>query len=1002
MSEPSARDTEVGASRMGGAEPTALAPGVHAVGPKHRGAGPADATGRKLGRYDLERRLGAGGMGEVYQAYDPELARTVAIKLLRPELSTTDAESRFAREAKATAQLNHPNVVSIYDVGRQEGRVYLAMEYIEGETLRGWAQTPRSWREVVQVFYSAGQGLATAHAAGLVHRDFKPENVMVASDGRVVVMDFGLVRAAGDPGDDENGNGASPPHGTSLGDMELTAQGSIMGTPAFMAPEQFERADVGPAADQFSYCLSMWLTLYGKPPYPGATAAERVYLMSQGELDPPGPSKVPGWLRRVLVRGLSAKEADRFPGMNALLAALARGRRKWIFGVVGGLIGLGAAAAVGFVGHQRWQLTRCEGTALVSQQLWADHRPRVIQRTETRPELWAADAMRHVDAGVNRWAEGWTEARIGLCSGDLEARDLEHARWCLDRDLVRVEGLLKASTTGPVENTLPLADLVWEFPSAQRCLDRRHLVASEMPDPSVVDSLEELDSTLASALVEAATGRNESALVTLEELEREAEMLAYAPFHAEVAALQGRVLLALGENRGSAEKYEQGYLLALSAPDDSMALRLAASLIHVYAAELGDVASARLWSGHADALLSRGADGYQSVSSRVSVLMVQAQLEHREGNFEPALRRLGRALDLAEENYGRAHPMTLSLMIERGTFLYTAGRSDQAVPVLESALFAHEEFYGPHHPSVARVLTGLATARFGASDLRGAKEAQLRALELRREAYGDDSTLLIPDLNNLAMFSEYEGDTRSALGYYERLLEACEEADPLTRATASGNAAMALSDLGRHDAALEQIEDSEIALRRAGDGQSVAAGWLGHHYNEGYVLRSANRWEEAESAYTKGVERAKQVAGEDHDLVALGQLGLARSAYALGRFDDARDQAERALATWSAAEHPRAGQAKMLIGMVLAEQQGLEAGCPVLGEAAAALAAAQRPEFEIAEGELQHARCLAAAGETERATAAIGSARDRLSGWNGAVLLRSEIDELVESLAHGP
>src|SRR5690349_17448959 len=190
--------------------------------------------GDTVGRFVVLQRLGEGGMGVVYTAYDPELDRKVAIKLLK---SAEEGHARLLREAQAMARLQHPNVIAVHDVGTLPGnRVFVAMELVAGATLRGWLKAaPRAWREVIAIMRQAGVGLAAAHDAGLVHRDFKPDNVLVGDDGRVRVMDFGLARlGAADP---ELSSGS---HDTGPLSTPLTMAGTVVGTPAYMAPELFK------------------------------------------------------------------------------------------------------------------------------------------------------------------------------------------------------------------------------------------------------------------------------------------------------------------------------------------------------------------------------------------------------------------------------------------------------------------------------------------------------------------------------------------------------------------------------------------------------------------------------------------------------------------------------------------------------------------------------------------------------------------------------------------
>jgi serine/threonine protein kinase len=302
--------------------------------------------GEVVGRYVILSRLGAGGMGIVYAAYDPELDRKVAVKLLRSDVSGSEsaggARTRLLREAQALAKLAHPNIVAVHDVGEHEGSVWLAMEYVDGTTLGSWLeQRRRSWREVVEVMSAAARGLAAAHTAGLVHRDFKPDNVMVATDGRVRVMDLGLVRSVekhvdDPPRDFETIQSAAnlpisaPVSGAGpVLALRVTQVGAVLGTPAYMSPEQLGGAEVDARTDVFSWCVTLWQALYGERPFLGKTLAELAANVLEGRLQPaPRARRVPAWLRRVAVRGLAVDPERRFASMEALLAAMARGRRR--------------------------------------------------------------------------------------------------------------------------------------------------------------------------------------------------------------------------------------------------------------------------------------------------------------------------------------------------------------------------------------------------------------------------------------------------------------------------------------------------------------------------------------------------------------------------------------------------------------------------------------------------------------------------------------------------
>jgi len=294
-----------------------------------------------VGRFEIQSRLGAGGMGMVLLAADPLLGRKVAIKLVRFAPEDAAAQRRLVREAQALAQVSHDHVIVVHDVGMHEGQVYFAMEYVPGGTLTRW-QSERGWREIVDQYARAGRGLQAAHDAGLVHRDFKPDNVLVGDDGRLRVTDFGLVGVE---------VMRAPPAASELG-TTLTQTGARMGTPRYMAPEQHLGTDVDARADQFAFCVALYEVLYGQRPFAGESYAELEASVLAGAVRPiPPDTDVPAGVRDAVLRGLRRERDDRFPTMRELLAALeagARPRRRWpgIASAVGGVLVVGIVAYV--------------------------------------------------------------------------------------------------------------------------------------------------------------------------------------------------------------------------------------------------------------------------------------------------------------------------------------------------------------------------------------------------------------------------------------------------------------------------------------------------------------------------------------------------------------------------------------------------------------------------------------------------------------------------------
>lgn len=336
------------------ADPTIPDPG----GPAALAELPALAASARIGRFTVLRKIGSGGMGVVYAAYDEELDRKLAIKIIHArEDEGGRAGIRLRREAKAMARLSHPHVVQVFQVGEYEGRVFVAMEFVQGPTLDAWlrgdgggdhdggggggdgarrasqraGQLPgrRSWREIVAMHIGAGHGLAAAHAAGLVHRDYKPSNVMVSRDGRARVLDFGLVRQG------DSTDGAALPSitaalntlavpGHDILSASLTIEGAIIGTPSYMSPEQLTGQPADARSDQFSFCVTLYEALYGVNPFASPTMPARVMrIMSNAVAPPPPGAGVPPWVHEALVRGLRCEPEERWPSMDALLAALA-------------------------------------------------------------------------------------------------------------------------------------------------------------------------------------------------------------------------------------------------------------------------------------------------------------------------------------------------------------------------------------------------------------------------------------------------------------------------------------------------------------------------------------------------------------------------------------------------------------------------------------------------------------------------------------------------------
>ncbi|MCR9163887.1 MAG: protein kinase domain-containing protein [Nannocystaceae bacterium] len=546
--------------------------------PRHAGDTP-----RTIGRYAVEARVGAGGMGVVWAAHDPELDRRVAVKVLRPGTGTEAGrrgQIRLVREAQAMARLSHPNVVQVYDAGVDDEKVYVAMEFVEGMTAARWLEDEsRSWREVVRLFAEAGRGLAAAHEAGLVHRDFKPSNVLVGEDGRVRVADFGLASTAASHEVD-----AALAQGATTVSTELTSRGSMVGTPRYMAPEQ-RRGDVaGPAADQFSFCVALHEALYGERPYPSASKKRR--RLEESDYRPPQSTiGLPRVVVEAVRRGLRVDPDDRFPSMDALLERIADAPdllRRRLQRAVFASVALGASV----VG---WSVAAagpgCDASEDAIVQVWDETRQEHVASLlgQASPAV-----MRTLDAYAERWVEAGRatcEAHDdGLLSEPLMAASvtcLEDRRHALDRYLTLVE----EGEPGVRANAAIAAN---RLPRVGDCRDTRALQAGlTTGDEALAEAVDDLRRRTLLATVSHHAGRVEAALAELEGIEWEAAASEHAPIIAEVGLAVGRLAMDRQDWMTAQARLEDASRLGIASARDLVAAEAEARLIFVAAMHEG-------------------------------------------------------------------------------------------------------------------------------------------------------------------------------------------------------------------------------------------------------------------------------------------------------------------------------------------------------------------------------------------------------------------------------
>ena len=450
---------------------------------------PGEAVPAMIGRFRVLRPLGAGGMSVVYAAYDERLDRKVAVKLLKGG-GSPDNQARMLREAQAMAKLSHQNVVAVHEVGTWGEQVYIAMEFVKGMDLRAWlAHEPRAWPEVLEVFTAAGHGLSAAHQAGLVHRDFKPANVLLGDDGRVRVVDFGLVRQS-----DElhvPGPGFSSPPMSVVGlHTTLTATGAILGTPAYMSPEQHEGRAADARSDQFSLCVALWEGLHGAPPFAGATLPALAEAVCRGRVRPvPDDSRVPAWLRRVVLRGLSVDPAARWPGMDELLDELGRDpdrlrRARLRVGLIAGAV---TAVVLGFA----WLASDQADVARVAQraEAAADRQRRQAEDQQVTAETARDEAMEQLEQQLAEVKAARAGLERALHTADAERKRAEDESAAAEAQRVRAEAQRRDAEAARREAELQTTRAVQEARRARDATRLARALGAAEDDPTTVLAL---------------------------------------------------------------------------------------------------------------------------------------------------------------------------------------------------------------------------------------------------------------------------------------------------------------------------------------------------------------------------------------------------------------------------------------------------------------------------------------------------------------------------------
>ena len=688
--------------------------------------------GQVLGRYVVLDRLGAGGMGVVYSAYDPTLDRKVAIKLVRAARADERAKARLLREARAMARLHHPNVVTVHDVGEIDGQPFLAMDLLGGGTLaeRLRARSRPSWREVLTDFVAAGRGLWAAHVAGLVHRDFKPDNVLLGANGRICVTDFGLASS-----------------GLPLGGDEVAVDGreeTIGGTPGYMAPEHWAGGEVTAKSDQFSFAVALFEALYGDKPFAGDTAEARRARMLAGEVrPPPAGTRVPSRIRRVLVRALAAKPEDRYPSMGDLLGALEREPwpRRRAAAIVAAALGL--FAGLGALGHWRSPQSSCQRAARELDEVWDEARRGRLERAlrAAAPSFGDETAAR-VGAALDRYARGWAAQRTESCEATRVRGDQPDAIFalrtvCLDqrrRELDALAAQLEAADARVAEGAVSAAAAL--VPLAA-CADLRGLAARapEPTDRATASQVDMLRRDLARVKATRYAGRLEEALVDARDVVARARDAGHRPTLAEALVADAMVEMALSDLPAAENALLEAASEALASKHDQVAAEAWAWLLHV-ALQRAEVARAASYAPVAQAVLQRiGGDdeiGDQLGDDIGSLLLAQDEPAR-------ACEHLARHLVTRERRLGAEEPRLASTLLELVRALRAAGDLGRAEAEGRRILTLVAGELGPGHPAVAAQEIALADTLVARGALAEAEGLLRHAFVVLEASHGRDA-----------------------------------------------------------------------------------------------------------------------------------------------------------------------------------------------------------------------------------------------------------------------
>ncbi len=940
-------------------------------------------------------------MGVVLRAYDPRLRREVALKKLRRKVMGAEAEARLEREAQTMAQLNHPNVVGVFDVHASDDGLFVAMEYVAGTSLRQWLRSSRDERQILELFQQAGRGLAAAHRAGIVHRDFKPANVLVfegeGGKATVKVTDFGLARPSTVSESDAGVEGVSG--SVNSEDSTLTRPSAVLGTPRYMAPEQHLGEPTDARTDQFGFCVGLWEALHDEPPFVG-TMRELEKAKLSGPPKWPGSGRVASYLEAPLLRGLSPNPNDRWPDMEALLQALrpepVRRRRTKVAGAAL-LAGLGAVAA-GVYLEDVSKREACERAGAVVAEAWNPAAAtQVEQAFEAAGVPYAADSLARLKPTLDGYAEQWRSARIEACMSTPEStpeRDRRVA--CLDERRRGLKSFVERLVAADSEAVRRSVSAATAMPRVDRCGDRAWLASQPSPPAGVdADRIADIRGVQQRVRLAMRLAAFEDAATLAKRAFGAAETLGWEPLMAETRLLQGRADAQLAKYDEAESAFRASYLMASRAGHDRLGAEAASSMAFLVGFNLARHDEARLWTRLSDVALDRA--GVTDGGALAEHLLNAAATAHAAGRFDDALDRAGRALEVRRRSSGDGHlDVAMALETAAGT-LYALGRYDEARENHEQALKIRVAQLGGSHPAVGQSQMNLGNVAAAQNQTDVARTHYDAALELRRKALGPDDPRVAEVLNNLAVLESDVGNLEAAEARYReslRVLEATFGRKHTHVAKVLNNLAALSDQRGRPNEAIEEYERA-LAIRTELLGprhlETAAT-----EYNLALVYGQTGELERASSLALKALSSIEAAVGPKHPYVALVESLLGRFDLDRGNVESARTRFERALGVVTAAkgeQDPDAAEALVGLGLVDAAEgdrasarERMERALRLVSKGAVDPASRGAVEFALAkllweDGEHERSTTLADAAQRHL----VGPAKEDVVAWLAAV-----------------